>query len=98
MRRLTSVSRKAVRWDACSRLALNDRQKFMLNKLEGNLTPPNGPNSQDTASRDIADLIGQGVLVKNPGGGHSTSHAFGGKRFEKIADLQAGRSFLAIYS
>jgi Fic family protein len=32
-------------------------------------------SSQDTAARDIADLIRRGILVKDPGGGRSTSHS-----------------------
>jgi Fic family protein len=31
--------------------------------------------SQDTALRDIDDLVKRGVLVKEPGGGRSTSYA-----------------------
>ena len=31
--------------------------------------------SQDTASRDIDDLIKQGILEKDPGGGRSTSYS-----------------------
>jgi Fic family protein len=31
--------------------------------------------SQDTAHRDITSLIESGLLVRNPGGGRSTSYA-----------------------
>ncbi len=31
--------------------------------------------SQDTALRDIRQLVEQGVLVRNPGGGRSTSYS-----------------------
>jgi predicted HTH transcriptional regulator len=34
-----------------------------------------GRCSQDTASRDIDDLIKRGILVRNPGGGRSTSYS-----------------------
>lgn len=30
--------------------------------------------SQDTALRDIPDLLGKGILIQNPGGGRSTSY------------------------
>jgi Fic family protein len=30
--------------------------------------------SQDTALRDIQDLVGRGVLTKDPSGGRSTSY------------------------
>lgn len=45
---------------------------------KGNLPPQNatiGKCSQDTASRDIEDLISRKILVKNPGGGRSTSYS-----------------------
>jgi hypothetical protein len=32
-------------------------------------------SSQDTAGRDIDDLVKRGALVKNPGGGRSTSYS-----------------------
>ncbi|MET0743027.1 MAG: hypothetical protein ABWY78_06625 [Microvirga sp.] len=34
--------------------------------------------SPDTALRDINDLVGRGVLVKDEAGGRSTSHALAG--------------------
>ena len=63
-------------------LALNDRQRRVLNRLldgfEGKLTTSKWAKlaqcSQDTALRDIAFLIDHGVLVRNPGGGRSTSY------------------------
>lgn len=30
--------------------------------------------SQDTALRDITDLVERGILVRDPGGGRSTSY------------------------
>jgi Fic family protein len=55
----------------------------MLNKLldgfEGKLTSSKWAKlvkcSQDTALRDILDLIEQGALTKDPGGGRSTSYS-----------------------
>ena len=55
----------------------------MLNKLldgfEGKLTSSKWAKiakcSQDTALRDIFDLIERGALTKDPGGGRSTSYS-----------------------
>lgn len=50
----------------------------MLDGFEGKLTSSRWAKlakcSQDTALRDIEDLIAHGVLVKAPGGGRSTSY------------------------
>jgi Uncharacterized conserved protein len=80
---LVGVLRKAAYWDAWSELPLNDRQKLILNKLldgfDGKLTSTKWARiakcSQDTASRDITDLISRGVLIKDSGGGRSTSYS-----------------------
>jgi Fic family protein len=55
----------------------------MINRLlegfEGKLTSTKWARiekcSQDTASRDIADLLKRGVLVKGGAGGRSTSYS-----------------------
>ena len=55
----------------------------MLNKLldgfEGKLTSSKWATivkcSQDTALRDIVDLVERGVLVKSPAGGRSASYS-----------------------
>ena len=60
----------------------NERQQRMLNKLmdnfEGNLTTSKWAkitkSSQDTALRDIADLVNKGILVKANSGGRSTHY------------------------
>ena len=80
---LVGVLRKAAYWDAWSGLPLNDRQKLILNKLldgfDGKLTSTKWARiakcSQDTASRDITDLISRGLLIKDSGGGRSTSYS-----------------------
>jgi uncharacterized protein DUF1488 len=62
---------------------LNDRQRSIVNRLlegfEGKLTSSKYATltkcSQDTASRDIDDLIKQGVLAKDPERGRSTSYS-----------------------
>lgn len=77
------VMRKARFWDAHPAHAFNERQRAMLNRLLdgfiGKLTSSKWAaltkTSQDTASRDIADLIERGVLVKDAAGGRSTSYS-----------------------
>ena len=80
---LGSVLRKARFWEIHAHKSFNDRQRLMLNKLldgfAGNLTSSKWAQlakcSQDTALRDILDLIEQGSLMKDPGGGRSTSYS-----------------------
>lgn len=84
-RTLAHVLRKARFWEACSRanLALNERQRLMLNRLldgfEGKMTSSKWAKlakcSQDTALRDIDDLMNRGLLVREQSGGRSTSYA-----------------------
>jgi Fic family protein len=77
------VLRKATFWQRHEGYAYNDRQRAIINRLfegfEGKLTSSKWANlakcSQDTASRDIADLIRRHVLVKDEGGGRSTSYS-----------------------
>lgn len=79
---LAGVLRKARFWDSCAGLPLNERQRLILNKLldgfDGKLTSSKWAKiakcSQDTASRDINDLVGRGVLLKDSAGGRSTSY------------------------
>ena len=79
---LASVLQKARFWEAHSGRTFNDRQKNMVNRLldgfDGNLTSSKWAIlckcSQDTASRDINDLLKRGILDKNAGGGRSTSY------------------------
>jgi Fic family protein len=80
---LAAVLRKARFWETHARAALNERQRFVLNKLidgfEGKLTSSKwaklAKSSQDTAYRDIQDLIERGILVKDAAGGRSTSYS-----------------------
>jgi len=61
----------------------NDRQIKVMNKLldgfEGKLTSSKWGKiakcSQDTATRDIKDLIKRGALMQDEGGGRSTSYS-----------------------
>lgn len=80
---LESVIRKARFWEAFADQPLNERQRKVLNRFldgfEGKLTSSKwaalAKTSQDTASRDINDLLERGILVKEAGGGRSTSYA-----------------------
>ena len=80
---LAGILAKAKFWEAMRNVALNERQRSMLNRLldgfEGHLTTAKwakiGNCSHDTALRDIQDLIGKGILVQNPGGSRSTSYS-----------------------
>jgi len=80
---LAGVLHKARFWERAAAVSLNERERLMLNRLldgfEGKLTTSKWAKiakcSQDTALRDILDLIAHGLLVQNPGGGRSTSYA-----------------------
>ena len=74
---------KARFWGRFAQQVLNERQVKVLNKLldgfEGKLTTSKWAKltkcSQDTAYRDILDLLERGALSKDPGGGRSTSYS-----------------------
>jgi Fic family protein len=80
---LVSVLRKARFWQVHAGASLNERQRMMLNRLldgfHGKLTSSKWASlakcSQDTALRDIDDLVGRGVLEKDEAGGRSTSYS-----------------------
>jgi Fic family protein len=80
---LASVLRKARFWKKHAGQAFNDRQRAMIDRLfngfEGKLTSSKWAqltkSSQDTALRDIDDLVAKGVLSKNTAGGRSTSYS-----------------------
>ncbi len=79
---LSSVIIKADFWTRHSTTILNERQQKMLNKLldgfKGKLTSSKWGKickcSQDTALRDIQDLIKKDILQKEAGGGRSTNY------------------------
>lgn len=83
---LGKVMQKANFWQTNRGRTFNDRQTKVLNRLldgfEGKLTSSKWAKltkcSQDTALRDINDLLVQGVLVKEIGGGRSTNYALAG--------------------
>lgn len=79
---LASVMAKARFWDRHRDAAFNNRQRAIINRLlngfEGKLTSSKWARlakcSQDTALRDIDDLIARGVLARDAAGGRSTSY------------------------
>jgi Fic family protein len=80
---LSAVLDKAQFWERFAREPFNERQVKILNKLldgfAGKLTTSKWAKiakcSQDTAYRDILNLIERGVLQKDLGGGRSTSYS-----------------------
>lgn len=78
---LTDVLRVARFWEGHA-TSFNERQRLMINKLFsgfiGKLTTSKWAQiakcSQDTALRDIQDLIDRGVLIKEEAGGRSTRY------------------------
>ncbi len=80
---LAAVLEKAHFWRAHSEDDLNERQRKILNRFldgfEGKLTSSKWAKlakcSQDTALRDIDDLLERGLLKKDAAGGRSTSYS-----------------------
>ncbi|MEW5818608.1 MAG: Fic family protein [Cyanobacteriota bacterium] len=78
---LGNILKKALFWQKNADLTLNERQKKIINRLfdgfEGKLTSSKwakiGKCSQDSANRDILDLIEKNVLIKQ-GAGRSTHY------------------------
>lgn len=79
---LAAVLAKARFWQHSIGVPLNERQIKLINKLldgfEGKLTSSKwgaiAKCSQDTALRDITDLVARGVLKKSEASGRSTSY------------------------
>ncbi len=80
---LSDVLAKARFWERFAKVPFNQRQIKVLNRLlddfEGKLSTSKWAKmtkcSQDTAYRDILDLMQRGVLQKEPGGGRSTRYS-----------------------
>lgn len=80
---LGNVFKKARFWQSQPAGSINKRQEKIINKLfdvfEGKLTSSKWAKmtkcSQDTALRDILGLVEKGILVKDSGGGRSTSYS-----------------------
>lgn len=79
---LASVLFKASLWQRINERPVNDRQRTIINRLlgdfEGHLTTSKYARiakcSNDTALRDIRELLARGIVVRNPAGGRSTSY------------------------
>jgi Fic family protein len=80
---LAEVLSKARFWERFAQASLNERQVKVLNQLldgfEGKLTTSKWAKltkcSQDTAYRDILDLVERGALARDTAGGRSTSYS-----------------------
>lgn len=80
---LATVLNKARFWESFVNVKFNERQRQIVNRLlngfDGKLTSSKWAKlakcSQDTALRDIEDLIRKKVLVKDSAGGRSTSYS-----------------------
>jgi len=79
---LSGIMQKAKYWERFAQAGLNERQIKALNRMldgfEGKMTSSKWAKvakcSQDTANRDIQDLIDKGALKKGAAGGRSTSY------------------------
>jgi len=80
---LASVLKKARFWEGHAGESFNDRQRKVVNRLldgfEGKLTSSKWAKlakcSQDTAHRDIVDLVKRDILAQDAAGGRSTSYS-----------------------
>lgn len=80
---LENVLAKSRFWQAHATADFNARHRDMINRLlegsEGKLTSSKWAKiekcSQDTAARDITDLVTRGILMKDAAGGRSTSYS-----------------------
>jgi Fic family protein len=78
-----AVMEKARFWERHADVAINDRQRLVLNRLlngfGGKLTSSKyaklAKTSQDTAGRDIADLVQKNMIKRGEAGGRSTSYS-----------------------
>ena len=79
---LTAVLAKDRFWERVAGPPINERQRLVINHLldglEGRLTTSRWARmtkcSQDTALRDITDLVKRGILVRGTEGGRSTGY------------------------
>ena len=83
---LSAVIARTRHWEQLRNVPLNERQRLVISKLlegfEGKLTTSKWAaltkSSNDTALRDIQQLVERGVLVRNAAGGRSTSYSLAG--------------------
>ena len=93
---LAAVLHKVRFWESVRSVPLNERQRMILNRLldgfEGKLTTSKWAKitkcSQDTALRDVTDLLERGVLIRGEAGGRSTSYRLAS--FEEGPNTAAG--------
>ena len=79
---LSTVLQKARLWQRIHPKPVPERQRKVINRMlddfKGHLTTSKYAKlakcSNDTALRDIRELLARGIVVKNPGGGRSTSY------------------------
>ena len=86
--------KKARYWQALAGTPMNERQRKVVNRLldagpggfKGGLTNKKyrgmTSTTPETAKRDIAQLVELGILVRNPGGGRSSSYSLEWSRAE----------------
>ena len=80
---LAAILAKARFWQSIAGIAINDRQRLVLNRLldgfEGKLTTSKYAKlakcSQDTALRDILALVERGILIRGSERGRSTGYS-----------------------
>ena len=79
---LDQVLKKSNLWEKINENSINERQRKVINRLldhfEGNLNTSKYAKmthcSNDTALRDIQNLVAHGIMKKTPSGGRSTSY------------------------
>lgn len=80
---LSNVLFKAELWKKINQSPVNDRQRNVINRMledgfEGFINTSKyaklGKCSNDTALRDIQDLVARGIFLQNEGGGRNTSY------------------------
>jgi Fic family protein len=79
---LASVLYKARLWEKANKQPVNERQQLIINRMLDNFKGHMNTSkyakiakcSPDTSLRDIQDLVNRDILIKNPGGGRSTSY------------------------
>ena len=90
---LGAVLKKARLWQKINLKPVNERQRDVINRMldnvKGHLTTSKYAKlakcSNDTALRDIKELLERGIIVQNPGGGRSTSY-----RLAQADELEPG--------
>jgi Fic family protein len=80
---LGNILFRAQLWDTINHKPVNERQRLIINRMleddfKGHMNTSKYAKlakcSNDTALRDIQDLMARGVFIQNPGGGRSTSY------------------------